>query len=52
MGGWRSIIEGPFFETDSEVYNCYILGPEKSSFLNADFFFFTELSFMTKMPEL
>lgn len=54
MGGWRSIIEGPLFKTDSKVYNCYVLvlGPEKSSLLNVHSFFFTELSFMTKIPKL
>lgn len=42
MGGWRSIIEGPLFKTDSKVCNCYllVLGPEKSSLLNVDFFFY------------
>lgn len=54
MGGWRSIIEGPLFKTDSKVYNycILVLGPEKSSLLNVDSFFFTELSLMTKIPEL
>lgn len=38
MGGWRNIIEGPWFKTDLKVYSCCILvlGPEKSSLLNAD----------------